>query len=130
MIKHSKKVTGEVGERFTEEYLKKHGYKILERNYRKPYGEIDIIAHKDNTIAFVEVKTRHINSLTQPYEAVDFKKQKRLIKTAAAYLSENHTDSFCRFDVSEVFTDSVTQKPVEIHYIKNAFEMGEGNAYY
>ena len=130
MIKHSKKTTGEIGENYTSEYLKQHGYQILERNYRKPYGEIDIIAFKDNTIAFVEVKTRHVGSLTQPYEAVDLKKQKRLIKTASVYLGENKTDSFCRFDVSEVYTDSVTQKPVKIHYIENAFEMGEGNAYY
>ena len=124
MSSFSKKQTGDAGENYCAKYLKRHGYKILERNYRKPYGEIDIIAFKHGLLCFVEVKTRHEGSLTQPYEAVDFRKQQRLIKAAQAYLAENDFEYYCRFDVCEVITDRETLKLIRINYIENAFEMG------
>ena len=52
-----RKSLGEIGENVAEEYLKKNKYKILERNYKKPRGEIDIIAKQDKKIIFFEVKT-------------------------------------------------------------------------
>ena len=121
MIKHTTKKTGDKGEDYTADYLKKNGYKILSRNYRKSYGEIDIIASKGKIICFVEVKTRHSGTLSQPYEAVDFRKQSKIIKTAAAYLIQNRIESECRFDVSEVFVDKETLKLDRINYIENAF---------
>ncbi len=130
MTANPKRLTGDKGESFTVRYLKRRGWKILERNYRKVFGEIDIIAQKGDLIAFVEVKTRRENPLTQPYEAVDYRKRQRIIKTAAAYLAENETDCFCRFDVSEVFINSSTLKPIKLNYIENAFETESGNAYY
>ena len=123
MIKHTTKKTGDRGEDYTAAYLKKNGYKILSRNYRKSYGEIDIIASKDKTICFVEVKTRHSGTLSQPYEAVDFRKQSKIIKTATAYLIQNSIESECRFDVSEVFVDKETLKLDRINYIENAFSV-------
>lgn len=120
----SKKQTGDAGEKYCVKYLKKHGYRVLCRNYSKPYGEIDVVASKGDLLCFVEVKTRHHDSLTQPYEAVDIKKQRRLIKTAQAYLLENKTESYCRFDVCEVITDKDTLKLLDIRYIENAFETG------
>lgn len=119
----SKKQTGDAGEEYCAKYLKKNGYKILDRNYRKPYGEIDIIALKKNLLCFVEVKTRHYNSMTQPYEAVDFRKQQRIIKAAQAYLAENDVRTYCRFDVCEVITDKDSLKLLRLNYIENAFEM-------
>ena len=83
----SKKQTGDRGENYCAKYLKKQGYRILCRNYRKPCGEIDIIAEKNGTLCFVEVKTRHNGSLTRPYEAVDLRKQQRLIRAATAVLT-------------------------------------------
>ena len=120
----SKKQTGDAGENYCAKYLKKHGYKILDRNYRKSFGEIDISALKRGLLCFVEVKTRHEGSLTQPYEAVDFRKQQRIIKAAQAYLAENEYECYCRFDVCEVITDKETLKLISINYIENAFEMG------
>ena len=119
----SKKQTGDAGENYCVKYLKKHGYKIICRNYRKSYGEIDVIAFKGGVLSFVEVKTRHSASLTQPYEAVDYKKQQRLIKAAQAYLAEHDVQSYCRFDVCEVITDKDTLKLININYIENAFEL-------
>lgn len=122
MIRFSKKETGDKGEDYAVKYLKKHGCKILQRNYRKKFGEIDIIAKSKDYILFVEVKTRHTNPYTQPYEAVDLRKQQKIIKTSLAYLSEKKLDSFCRFDVCEVFVNSDNLKLDHINYIKDAFE--------
>ena len=120
----SKKQTGDAGEEYCAKYLKKHGFKILDRNYRKPFGEIDIIALKNELLCFVEVKTRHYNSMTQPYEAVDYRKRQRIIKAAQAYLTEKKIQMYCRFDVCEVITDKESLKLLNLNYIENAFEMG------
>jgi putative endonuclease len=127
---YSTKKIGDTGEKYTSVYLKKHGYKILERNYRKNYGEIDIIAQKRDVICFVEVKTRHSNTITQPYEAVDFRKQNKIVKTAAAYLVENKIESNCRFDVCEVFVDKESLKLIKISYIQNAFDAENTGIFY
>lgn len=72
------------------EYLRKHGYKIIERNFRKGYGEIDIIAVEEtkkdgNILVFIEVKTRTSNSFGNPLESITYWKLKTLIKTAQYY---------------------------------------------
>ena len=122
MIRFTKKQTGDTGENYCAAYMKKHGYKILDRNYKKSYGEIDIIALKDGVLCFTEVKTRHSNPMTQPYEAVDYRKRRRIIKAAQAYIAENRVDRYCRFDVCEVITDIETLKLLKINYIEAAFE--------
>ncbi len=122
MIRFTKKQTGDAGENYCAAYMKRHGYKILNRNYKKPYGEIDIIAVKGGVLCFTEVKTRHENPMTQPYEAVDYRKRRRIIKVAQTYIAEKGADSFCRFDVCEVITDKETLKLIKINYIENAFE--------
>ena len=76
--------------------------------------------HKE-VIAFVEVKTRKENSLTQPIDAVNRKKQMRISKTADAYMYENNIEKPCRFDVCEVFVNSDNLKLVGINYIEDAF---------
>ena len=70
---------GKFGESEAEHYLKKKRYKILEKNYRGRLGEIDIIAEKKKEIIFVEVKTRKSDKFGKPYEAVDFRKQRKII---------------------------------------------------
>lgn len=120
-MKFTTKEIGNIGETYTVKYLKKHGYKILERNYLKRYGEIDIVAENKEYLVFVEVKTRNINTLVRGGEAVNYHKRQCLIKTALAYLSEHNVDKFCRFDVSEVYVYSDTLKLQSINYIENAF---------
>ncbi len=73
-------------------------------------------------LCFVEVKTRHVGSMTQPYEAVTLQKQQRLIRAAQIYLAESKTDRPCRFDVCEVIVHPDTLKPANVNYIENAFE--------
>lgn len=118
----SAKQKGDVGEEYTVRYLKKNGYRILERNFRLKCGEIDIIAQKGEYIIFTEVKTRAANFLARPYEAVDRRKIAKILKTAAIYIAQNQLDAYFRFDVSEVFTDLNSGKVTGINYIENAFE--------
>lgn len=77
--------TARLGEDKACEFLKKLGFKILERNYRKTYGEIDIIAIDKDVLAFIEVKTRTSNLFGFPLEAITPWKLKSLIKTAQYY---------------------------------------------
>jgi len=73
------------GEELAVSYLRKNGYKILECNFRKGYGEIDIIATDKDTLVFIEVKTRTSSEYGNPLEAITFWKLKSLIKTAQYY---------------------------------------------
>lgn len=112
-----KKTVGDFGEDLVEEYLRKKGYDILDRNFRKSFGEIDIIARIDEIVVFVEVKTRKNKDFANPSEAVTISKQQKIIKASQAYLMENDlTDSIIRFDVAEVI-----RVDGEINYIENAF---------
>ena len=112
-----KRKIGDKGEEIISNFLIKKDYKILDRNYRKTYGEIDIIALKDNIVCFVEVKARKSVKYGYPREAVNFYKQQRIIKASQSYLMENKLNNYIiRFDVAEVFTESR-----KINYIENAF---------
>ena len=124
------KTIGDIGEEYAVNYLKKHRYKILSRHYRKRFGEIDIIAEKKGTVAFVEVKTRHENPLTRPFEAVDTKKQEKIYRTSLAYIYENDLDCQYRFDVCEVYVNRDTLKLIQINYFDNAFIPESDNGYY
>jgi len=87
------KQLGNIGEDIAEKYLKKQGYKIIERNFRyKGCGEIDIIAKKGGSLSFIEVKTRITKSQRSPYTPEDnitYFKQKQLIKLSKIYLVNN-----------------------------------------
>lgn len=83
MAQHN--TVGKEGEEIAHEYLKKHGYKILRRNYRTKRGEIDIIAKKKGCLVFVEVRTKVGEQFGTPEETLDWKKQRKLIGNAKAY---------------------------------------------
>jgi putative endonuclease len=111
------RLVGNKGENIAVWYLRLHLYKIAERNYSAPTGEIDIVAKKGDTYVFVEVKYRSNKDKGLPREAVDIYKQKKIRRTAQHYLAkhninENHTD--VRFDVIEIIGKKVT-------HLKNAF---------
>ena len=121
MNTYTKKQVGDTGENYCVKYMKRHGYKILHRQYRKRCGEIDVVAKKGDTISFAEVKTRSAPMLIQPCEAVNYRKQRRLIQTAQWYIAEFDVQCFCRFDVCEVIVDRETLRLLDIRYIENAF---------
>ena len=101
-----KKILGRKGEQLVEKYLKKQGCKILERNYRTPFGEADLIVQDGDEIAFVEVKTRESFAYGTPAEAVDKYKQERYRNIVMWYWKKTGEEPNARFDVAEVFTDS------------------------
>lgn len=120
---------GAIGEVTAARFLRDKGYTILSSNYRCRQGEIDIIASKGGFLVFVEVKTRKQDSLYTPREAVTVAKQKRIIQTAAIYLSKFPTELQPRFDVVEVVTAASTAcKVVEINHIMGAYEAGSLSA--
>ena len=116
------KRVGNWGEALTAEYLRGKGYHILDSGFRCQEGEIDLIAQKGDTLAFVEVKTRSNLACGLPREYVTAAKQERIRKTAAFYLMEKGLDCPVRFDVAEVYTDGAhSPAATHIEYIENAF---------
>lgn len=91
---------GKSGERIAEDFLRKKGFRILERNYRYLRAEVDLICRKGNELVFVEVKYRSGESFGPGEESVTAAKQAQLRKAAEGYLQEKNIDaSPCRFDV-------------------------------
>ena len=110
-----KKILGRQGEDLTCKYLKKRGYKILERNYVTPFGEADIVAKsRDGYTCFVEVKARSSDAYGLPSEAVDYRKQNRYRQIALYYVATVGKEIPVRFDVASVLGD-------EIDYFEHAF---------
>lgn len=77
--------TAVLGEDIAVDYLKKKGYKIIERNFRKKYQEIDIIAISDSTLVFVEVKTRRSGTFGSPFDGITPWKLRHLVNLAQFY---------------------------------------------
>ena len=117
MIKNKPGVWGEL---FTARYLRDNGYKIITSNHTCRFGEIDLIAMKDDVLCFVEVKTRAENTENRPMEAVDEEKQNKMRMTADIFVSYSKLGNATRFDVSEVWLDK-DSKLVRLNYIANAF---------
>lgn len=117
-----KKAFGNIGENSACEFLKKKGYKILDRNFVWNKNEVDIIAEdeREKQIVFVEVKTRNTDYFMQPFEAVDFKKQKAIIKVANAYIRSRNIDLEARFDVISIVQSENKEQTIE--HITAAFE--------
>lgn len=117
-IKGERRKLGFWGESKAARFLKKNGYKILERNFKCKAGEIDIIASKGDTIAFVEVKTRTSDAFGEPCEAVDLTRQRRYCNAAEQFirLKGIGLETYVlRFDIIEI-------KKGVLNHIKNAFE--------
>ncbi|KKP35886.1 MAG: hypothetical protein UR26_C0002G0188 [candidate division TM6 bacterium GW2011_GWF2_32_72] len=113
------KSLGNKGEAETATWLQKQGFKVIEQNYRKRFGEIDIIATKKDLIVFVEVKARK-NSFFSMSLLVTPSKQKKIIKTAKDFLSKHDfQNKSIRFDIA--LLDYSASKSEQIKYISNAF---------
>ena len=112
---------GKAAEKAAADFLKAQGYKILERNYKNKFGEIDIIAQQKGVICFLEVKARHSLSLGTPQEAVSLSKQRQISRVAVSYLKSKHLlERPARFDVLALLY--VNRQP-QITLITDAFEL-------
>ena len=110
--------TGQSGELIAKEYLIDKGYNILESNYRNKIGEIDIIAMDRDILVFVEVKTRRDYSYGYAFEAVNLKKQRKIINTSMVYIKYKRLINVqLRYDIIEVYLT----KTLKINHLDNAF---------
>lgn len=121
------KAVGNAGEKIAQKYLKRKFYKILDCQYRSPFGEIDIIAQKKNYLIFAEVKTRREDCKFSPASAVNKAKQQRIIKTAFCYIKHSRAKLQPRFDIIEVIINPKTLRKISLTHIENAFTYGGGD---
>ncbi len=125
-----RKSLGSRGEDAAAGFLKRQGFRIIERRYDSPLGEIDIIAVDGRTIVFVEVKTRTSGAAGHPTEAIGPTKQRRMTQAALAYLKAKRLlRNSARFDVVAVKWPSEASRPVIEHY-KNAFAPSGAGQFY
>ena len=111
--------TGKLGEKIAADYLQKEGYKIIDQNFRTRFGEIDIIGRADGLLIFIEVKTRVGRNWGLPQEAVNFKKQNRIIRSAFIYMREKHLRESFRIDVVAIQLNRQGETQ-DIELIRNA----------
>jgi putative endonuclease len=122
-MEDTRKALGLRGEDLAVQYLKKKGFKVIQRNYYCPWGEIDLIAREKETLVFVEIKARSSEEYGSPRDAVDRFKQQKIIQAARVYLAEHHLNEEipARFDVVAIH---LTPSGPEIELIKDAFQDG------
>ena len=112
---------GKKGESLAVRHLERLGYRIIEQNYRTKLGEIDIIARDNDTIVFVEVKSRKTGRFGNPKWAVTLQKQRKISMVALQFLKKTRQNSArARFDVVSI---TRTRGTPRIELVKNAFEL-------
>ena len=125
MMRNARQTLGRLGEDLAVRHLQQSGYVILQRNYRCPAGEMDIVARQSERLAFVEVRTRRGSSYGTPKESITARKQARLIRIACSSLQE-HRQSNADWGIDAVAVrfsaDGVLQ---DVEIIRNAV-MGTG----
>lgn len=115
----NKRLKGKLFEDLAVEYLVKKGYKVVERNFHCSFGEIDIIAKKDEVLCFIEVKARSSKNFGSSLESITVYKQKKIMKVAEFYMMKNKIyDKPLRFEAIGV---DISNDPPLIEHIENIF---------
>lgn len=118
---NKRQIFGLSGEAMALKHLKQKGYKVVEKNFRCKFGEIDIIAYDGPCLVFIEVKTRSSDNFGPPAASVNLRKQQQICKATHIYITDKKlTDCEIRFDVVTLLIES--NRPPEIEIIANAFE--------
>ena len=119
---------GSWGERVAVRFLKKQGYKLLQKNVRVGRnGELDAVMKHDETLIFVEVKTRKNEDFGTPFSAINHAKRKKVNEAALGYIKKNHIKpTYIRFDVVEVIGNPTLRTKPIIRHIQNAWTWPEG----
>ena len=114
---------GEVSEARAAQYLQKAGCKIIEKNFSAKVGEIDLIIRDGEFLVFLEVRYRQCENYGSGAETVTLTKQRKIIRTAQAYLQRKKVDVSvpCRFDIISITKDAMGEWV--INWIKDAFQM-------
>ncbi|HEX6600610.1 MAG TPA: YraN family protein [Gemmatimonadaceae bacterium] len=112
---------GELGERIAERWLRRQGWRIVQRRFRSGHRDIDLVAERDGLVAFVEVKARRGQRFGDPVEAVNWKKQRELGRSARVWIARHgRAPEAYRFDVIGVL---VAGPRVRVRHIENAFPL-------
>lgn len=109
---------GKLGESEAQEFLRLQGYQILQLNWRYKHWEIDIIAKEGDILAFIEVKSRSSTDYGEPFQFVDLKKQKNLIRAAGVFLKRINHQGDVRFDIVSVYNRDGKK---DISLVRDAF---------
>ncbi|MEP6895776.1 MAG: YraN family protein [Chloroflexota bacterium] len=115
-MKHNQRI-GKWGEDTAVEYLTQHGYELVARNVRTPYGEIDILVKQGETIIFVEVKTRTSNKMGLPEESITPRKREHMLAAADHYAAENEID---HWQIDVISIEGKPESQPKITYFENA----------
>jgi putative endonuclease len=119
----NKRKKGDIYEKIAIEFLVKHGFSIIYNNYYRSFGEIDIIAEKDNNIHFIEVKSVSYETLKKgikPEDHVTREKVKKITQTAQHFLAEHELfDVKCQIDLVTILSCSQGERLVDINYFEN-----------
>jgi putative endonuclease len=120
MTKHNQRL-GVLGERIAERWLRRQGYTILARRFKHGRRDIDLVAQRDATVAFVEVKARSGDEFGDPVEAVHHRKQRELVRSARVWIDRHGRDGeLYQFDVLGVL---VAEQRVRVKHVPNAFSV-------
>jgi len=112
---------GELGERIAERWLRRQGWRVMQRRFRNGQRDIDLVVERDGVVAFVEVKARRGNRFGDPVEAVNWKKQRELGRSARVWIDRHgRSPEAYRFDVIGVLVAGPT---VRIRHVENAFPL-------
>lgn len=114
---------GELGERIAERWLRRRGWRVLQRRFRNGHRDIDLVVEREGTVAFVEVKARQGREFGDPVEAVNWRKQRELARSASVWIDRHGRpcESY-RFDVVGVLVEG---ERVRIRHVPNAFSVRE-----
>lgn len=114
--------TGAAGEEIAREYLRAKGYAILDRNWSTTFGELDIVAKRNDTLVFVEVKTRRAASTETALEAVTRSKHERILKAVYQYLHDHDIDSEAVWRVDVIAVAIAGGGQPRIDHVEDAFD--------
>src|SRR3990172_9760969 len=117
MTKHNRNL-GIWGENAAEKFLHESGYEIVNKNYRTPYGEIDIICSKQENLVFVEVKTRKSRTYGNPEESINRHKMEHMENSANYYIQENEFSGTWQIDVISIYKKDADQIEI-VHFDKH-----------
>lgn len=116
---------GELGERIAERWLRRQGWRVVQRRFRNGRRDIDLVVEREGTIAFVEVKARRGDMFGGPVEAVNWRKQKELVRSAHVWIDRHgQAAEVYRFDVVGVL---VQGERVRVRHVPNAFALQASN---
>lgn len=112
---------GDVGERIAERWLRRQGFRVLQRRYVNGHRDIDLVAERDGTVVFVEVKARRDGRFGGPLEAVNWRKRRELTRSALVWIDRHgRPDEAYRFDVIGVIVDG---DRVRVRHVQDAFAL-------